>query len=131
MAKQKTQYFVVTIILVTTTQPVVVYFFRAGVHHSIENAKFWPILAHFDQFCREFMRFLVYFLQVQIIWQCTKIDKYEVCASGGSDLDDYNDDSAWPEHKNMRNLMMKLTSMMVTHSNRLGHVQSLVSLPSK
>ena len=36
-----------------------------------------------------------------------------------------------PEHNNMQNLMMKLISMMVSHSNRLGHVQSLASPPSK
>ena len=38
---------------------------RAGVIFSIENVKFWPILAHFDQFWllrQEFTYFLVYFL---------------------------------------------------------------------
>ena len=53
------------LIFVTTIQPAVVYFFQAGVLFSIENAKFWPILAHFDQFWllrREFTYFLVYFL---------------------------------------------------------------------
>jgi len=43
--------------------------FRDDVLFCIENAKFWPILAHFDQFgllCSEFARFLVYFLQALI-----------------------------------------------------------------
>ena len=29
----------------------VVYFFQAGAPFSIENAKFWPILAPFGLFC--------------------------------------------------------------------------------
>ena len=36
---------------------------------------------NFDQigrFCRKFMRFLVHFLQALVIWQCTKIDTYQV-----------------------------------------------------
>ena len=39
-----------------------VYFFRAGVSFSMMNAKFWPLLAHFDQFwqfCRKCQHFLV------------------------------------------------------------------------
>ena len=58
------------------------HFFQAGLHFSIKNAKSWPILAHFDQFrlfCCKFTHFLLYFLQAQIVWRCTKIDKYEVC----------------------------------------------------
>ena len=60
------------------------HFLRAGVLFSIKHAKFWPALAHFDQFwlfCREYMRFLVYFLQAFIMWRCTKIDKYQVWES--------------------------------------------------
>ena len=41
-----------------------------------------PMLVHFDKFwlfCREFVRFLVHFLQALIIWRCTKIDKYQAC----------------------------------------------------
>ena len=33
----------------------------------------------FWRFCREFPRFLVHFLQALVMWQCTKIDKYQVC----------------------------------------------------
>ena len=38
------------LIFVTTRQPAVVSFFQAGVLSSIENEKFWPILAYFGQF---------------------------------------------------------------------------------
>ena len=58
----------------------VVHFFRAGVLSSIENAKFWPILDHFDNFGYFVanLRVFLYFLQAWIMWQCTKNDKYHV-----------------------------------------------------
>ena len=62
-------------------KPAVVYFFWAGVLFNIENAEFWPILVHFDQFGLsrlEFTYFLLYFLLVKIIRRCTKMEKYEV-----------------------------------------------------
>ena len=39
------------------------------------------MLVHFDLFrlfCREFTHFLVYFVQAELLWPCTKMDKYEV-----------------------------------------------------
>ena len=54
------------------------YFFRAGVLlvQIMQNfGLFWSIFTT----CRKFTRFLVYFLQALIMWQCTKTDKYQVC----------------------------------------------------
>ena len=48
---------------------------------NLENAKFLPILAHFDQFWLlrwEFVYFLAFFFTGLITWRCTKMDKYEV-----------------------------------------------------
>ena len=53
-----------------------VYFFWAGVLFSIQNAKFWPILVHFDQlwlFCTEITHFLMYFLHALIMRRCAKL----------------------------------------------------------
>ena len=53
-------------IIRTITQQALVYFIQAGVFFSIMNAKFWLILAHFDQFglfCRDCKHFKMYLLQ--------------------------------------------------------------------
>ena len=52
---------------------------------SLTRGYNWPFrYLDLDQhwlFCRECTQFLVYFLQVQIMWRCTKSDRYEVCLS--------------------------------------------------
>ena len=52
------------------------YFFQASRLFSIENAKFWPLLANFSYFVVNLCTFLI------LRW-CTKIDKSQVWLVGG------------------------------------------------
>ena len=70
------------LILVTTATTSSGVLFSSWCTSKHRERIFWPILAHFDQFClccRKFTHFLVYFLQANNV----AVYKYEVCMADG------------------------------------------------
>ena len=53
-------------------------FFQVCAPFSIENTKFWPVLAFFGFFVTNLRTFWCPLYRPKKVWQCPKNDKYEV-----------------------------------------------------
>ena len=69
----------VILITTVTTSAAVVYLFQASVPSSIENAKYWPILARFGQMVAYLSTFWCNFYKPKQCSGVFKMDKYQVC----------------------------------------------------